>query len=96
MYYRVNYKENNQDGANYMDVADNDYELPSFLDYKEVLEYSISEGYINSEKDILSLFDGCDEQPAYFCSNTASQNCEADLSALDIDFNPEQWEYDAF
>lgn len=96
MNYRINYSENGQNSVNFMDVTDEDYEFPSFLNYDEVLEHSINEGLIDSEKEIVSLCDGCDEYHAYFSAITAYENCFDELESYGIDLVEDQYEYDAF
>jgi len=74
--YTVKNQPNDQDNINFIDVKNAKKEIPSFLDYDEVLKYSIENGNITSESNIKSLCDGSDNINPYFSENNAAYECE--------------------
>ncbi|TAJ13056.1 hypothetical protein DMA11_10345 [Marinilabiliaceae bacterium JC017] len=88
MNYTVKNQKHDQDNINFIDVVDVKNEMPSFLDYNEVLAYSIEIGYIESEKNIKSLCDGGDHVQPYFSSENATYECETYVE------NTPFWTYD--
>jgi len=74
--YTVKNKQHEQDNINFIDVQNAKQEMPSFLDYDEVLAYSFKNENITDEKNIKSLCDGGDHVQAYFSENDAAYECE--------------------
>lgn len=74
--YTVKNKQHEQDNINFIDVKNAKEEMPSFLDYDEVLAYSLENGNITSEANIKSLCDGGDHVQPYFSENDAAYECE--------------------
>lgn len=74
--YTVKNKQHEQDNINFINVKNAKEETPSFLDYNEVLAYSIKTGSIKNEADIKSLCDGGDHIQPYFSKNDAEYECE--------------------
>jgi hypothetical protein len=74
--YTVKNKQHEQDNINFIDVNVAKEEIPSFLDYDEVLAYSLENGNITSAANIKSLCDGGDYVHAYFSENDAAHECE--------------------
>jgi len=96
MTYTVKNRDNNQDNVNFIDMTGKN--MPDFLDYDEVLAYSLKNGCITSEDRIKSLCDGGDHINAYFSEESAAYECDIYLSydkGLDI-FNPETSEYEVY
>ena len=83
MTYTVKNKQHEQDNISFIDVTSAKEELPSFLDYKKVLEHSLKSKNITSEKDIKSLCDGGDHLEPYFSENTAAYEC-----AMYVEYTP--------
>lgn len=76
MTYTVKNKQHDQDNVNFIDLINPKEEMPSFLDYDKVLQFSIENGNIENEKEIKSLCDGGDSLHPYFSSMSASEECE--------------------
>ena len=57
MKYTVKNKEHDQDNINFIDLTDPKKEMPSFLEYEDVLTFSLENGYIYDESEIKSLCD---------------------------------------
>lgn len=97
MKYTVKNKENDQDNINFIDLSDPKNEMPSFLDYEDVLNFSLENGYIYAESEIKSLCDGGDNLPAYFSSMSAADECEYYVeSNSEFKFDKEQSVYELF
>ena len=95
--YTIHFKPCNQNDVNFWNLKDEDYDFPSFLNYKEILNHSIKEFFIKDESEIKSFCDGCDDYPAYFSANTAEEECCAVLeNSCDEIFEDDIHEYDAF
>jgi len=76
MKYTVKNKQHEQDSINFIDVKNAKEEMPLFLNYDEVLAYSLKNGNITSEANIKSLCDGGDHVQAYFSENDAAYECK--------------------
>jgi hypothetical protein len=76
MTYTVKNKQHEQDNINFIDVVNAKEEMPSFLDYEEVLAYSLSNNLIEDEDDIKCLCDGGDYVEPYFSAESAAFECE--------------------
>lgn len=94
MKYTVKNKENNQDNINFIDLTDAKNEMPSFLDYDEVLAYSLESGNITSEANIKSLCDGGDHVQAYFSENSAAYECEIYVENAEFEVQNEEGEWE--
>lgn len=94
MKYTIKFKANDQDNVNYFDIKDPKNNMPSFLDYNEVLNHSIKNGNIQSKKEIVSLCDGGDHIEAFFSSNSASYEVECELDYHGIDFDESETVYE--
>ena len=108
--YTAKNQPHEQDNINFIDVANAKKDLPSFLDYNEVLEHSLSNGHIADEKNIKSLCDGGNHVQAYFSEERAAYECEMfventsfwtvdddgdDIEKI-LDFDSEVEEYELF
>jgi hypothetical protein len=91
--YTVKNKEHNQDNINFIDVKNAKEEMPSFLDYDEVLDCSLKNGNITSEKNIKSLCDGGDHVQAYFSENDAAYECEVYVENTAFEVQNEEGEW---
>jgi len=97
MKYTVKNKTNDQDNINFIDLTSPEIEMPSFLEYEDVLNFSLENGYILNESEIRSLCDGGDNLPAYFSSMSAADECEYYVeSNSEVKFDKEQTEYELF
>jgi len=97
MKYTVKNKEHDQDNINFIDLSDPKNEMPSFLDYEDVLNFSLENGYILNESEIKSLCTGGDHYPYYFSSMSAADECEYYVeSNSEVKFDKEQDEYELF
>jgi len=94
MKYTVKNKENDQDNINFIDLSDVKNEMPSFLEYEEVLKYSIENGNISSESGIVSLCDGGDHVQPYFSSMTAAEECESYIENTSFEVQNEEGEWE--
>jgi hypothetical protein len=74
--YTVKNKQHEQDNINFIDVQNAKKEMPSFLDYNEVLAYSIESGNVTDEKNIKSLCDGGDHVQPYLSEEDAAHECK--------------------
>lgn len=99
MTYTVKNKQHDQDNINFIDLTNPKEEMPSFLDYDEVLQFSIENGNIENEEEIKSLCDGGDHVQPYFSSMSASEECEiyventSDGKTLEFDSEKEVYEF---
>mgnify|MGYP000873918930 CR=1 FL=1 len=97
MKYTVKNKEHDQDNINFIDLTDPKKEMPSFLEYEDVLTFSLENGYIYDESEIKSLCDGGDNLPAYFSSMNAADECEYYVeNNSEVKFDKEQDVYELF
>lgn len=94
MKYTVKNKENNQDNINFIDLSDAKNEMPSFLEYEEVLRFSLESGDLTSEENIKSLCDGGDHVQAYFSENDAAYECEiyVENTSFEVQNEDGEWE----
>jgi hypothetical protein len=92
--YKVENRENNQDGINFIDVVNAKNEMPSFLDYEEVLEFSLKNGNIENENSIKSICDGGDHVQPYFSENTAAFECECYVENTSFEVKNEEGEFE--
>lgn len=97
--YTLKLKQHEQDNLNIIDFKPGD-KFPEFLDYEEVLQFSIENGHITSEQDINCLVDGSDHVEPYFTSNTASEEAAIYVEDVFIEhekyFNVMEHEYELF
>ena len=75
MKYTIKNERDEQDNINFIDIINAEKELPSFLNYKDVLKHSLNSDNITSEKNIKSLCDGGDHLEPYFSENSAAYEC---------------------
>lgn len=108
--YTVKNKQHEQDNINFIDMTNPKEEMPSFLDYEEVLTYSLDNGLITSEENIQSLCDGGDHTQAYFSESNAAYECKTYLENTPFQaenhagewedqtlwFHPEIYEYELY
>lgn len=80
MRYSIEIKAHKQDVVNFIDFKAGD-EMPEFLIYEEVLNFSIRNHYIKNESEIKSLCDGSNHIEPYFSDESAAYNCQATLLA---------------
>jgi len=92
MNYTVKNKKHEQDNINFInfDIKRN---FPSFLDYDEVLKFSIESNCIENEADIISLCDGGDHIQPYFSSNPAADECQMYVENKEFEVQKENGEY---
>lgn len=92
--YTVKNKQHEQDNINWIDVNNAKEEMPSFLDYEEVLAYSLENGNITDEKNIKSLCDGGDHVQPYFSENDAADECEMYVENTPFEVQNEDGEWE--
>ena len=94
--YTIKFQDHDQDNLNIIPFTPGD-EMPSFLDFEEVLANSIDWGIISSAEEIQTLVDGSNHIEAYFTSETATEETCNILEGLDPDqpYTPE-WDRNNF
>jgi len=94
MTYTIKFKDNDQDNLNFIPFTVGD-EMPGFLDYEEVFEFSIRQGYIQNESEIKTLVDGSDHVRAYFTPLTAEDDFWATLGGYEnVEYDSQITEYE--
>lgn len=99
--YRIQFNES--DSINIMEFKKGQ-EMPEHLDYNEVLNTSVKNGWVDSEEDINTLMDGSDNIEPGFHSGSPAEEARIILEdgadglvpyhQSDVNFDPEVYEYD--
>lgn len=92
--YTIYIRPHDQDSVTFMPFDPNVDTVPSYLDYDEVLAFSIEQGEIGDETDIVSFCDRSNHIEPYFSSNTAAYECQIMLENDFTDDNGDNFEFD--
>ncbi len=96
MTYTIKNTEQNQDNVNYIDMVTPFEEMPEFLNFEDVLQFSIKNGWVKDETEIKSLCDGGNHIEPYFSSNSAAFECSVEVENAGLKFDETISEYELF